>query len=211
MLFDINNPITDWFFPRRCLVCAEDISVGEMCDSCYSFCHRCPALFDSEKHNALFYFELTIKEIIKNAKFYKNSAHLHLLYRLICNEINKNYIHKIREFSPDFITYVPNHWLHKMVRGAELPSFFANILSSKLNIPVVEMLRKTSFLKRQALQKSKKERQLQIQGAFGLKKNIMNSRILLVDDIVTTGATLNELKKLFGKNQVCCVAIAKTP
>lgn len=209
MLFDPKNSIVDWLFPRRCLACSIDIDADYLCLSCRSFCHRIKSNSTAD-HQAIFYFELTIKEVIKKAKYNKSSIHLYLIYQLFQEDLEQN-IAKIKEFSPEAITFVPNHWFHRISRNVELPSFFAGILSQKLNVPVIPMLKKVSF-KRQALQKSKIERQAQIKGAFLLKKNPSFSRILLVDDIVTTGATFNEIKRLFGKNrQIYCLALAKTP
>ncbi len=96
---------------------------------------------------------------------------------------------------------------------ASFNHFFAEIFASKLKIPMVSLLKKNKFLNRQALQKSKKDRKLAIKGTFSLKKNSVSfSRILLIDDIVTTGATFNEIKKVLGPNkEILCVAIAKTP
>ena len=206
-----NKPIIDWLFPKRCLVCFTDISHGDMCVSCREFCHRSPQRIDIHDHNSVFLFELTVKKIIKNAKFYKNYRHLLLMKKILNEALDDKFMAKIIEFSPEIVTFVPNHWLHRLLRGCELPSFFANIFASKLKIPVVPLLKKNKFLNRQALQKSKKERKIAIKGAFSLKKNSSFSRILLIDDIVTTGETFNEIKKVLGSNkEILCVAVAKT-
>lgn len=211
MLLNLNNSVTDWLFPRRCLACSADIATGHLCVSCRSFCHRTKFNVANE-HHAVFYFEMTIKEIIKNAKFNKSSNHLYLLYQLLMEELDLEIIDKIKCFAPEIITYIPNHWVHRMIRGVELPLFFAEIISKKINVPVIPMLEKSSFLNRQVLQKSRQERQSQIEGAFRLKEKRRFSRILLVDDIVTTGATFNESKKILGRSrEIYCLAIAKTP
>jgi len=49
---------------------------------------------------------------------------------------------------------------------------------------------------------SRKERELNLKGAFEVKKNIAGKRILLFDDICTTGGTIRELCKLLHKNNV---------
>lgn len=211
MLVQIQNPIADWLLPNRCLVCAIDLSSDTICAPCRSFCHTYPKkILDKQNHIGVFWFELTIKNIIKRAKFNGNTLHIHVLNKLLEEEITE-FLPEIKSFAPDVISFVPYHWLHRMLRGAELPAYFAHFLSKKLDIPVVAMFEKTSVFYRQALQKSKKTRQEYIKNAFRLKKDIQLKRVLLVDDIVTTGATFNEIKKLLIHSEVRCLAIAKTP
>ena len=85
MLIDPNNPIIDWLLPRRCLVCIDDLAYGLICQACRSFCNLCPnqTAFSGDRLGAFFYFELSMRKVILEAKFKRSSAALHLLTNLI--------------------------------------------------------------------------------------------------------------------------------
>lgn len=217
MLIDLTNPVINWIFPRRCLACEIDLADGDICLPCLTLCNRCPnPLFLEEKNvAAMFYFELVIKDLIKGAKFYKKSTHAHLLLRMIREVLfATKLIDKIRAFSPSVITSVPSHWGNRIMRGLDLPLLFAALLAKELKVCVVPMLKKRAFNDRQALRAKRSERRMAISGSFILRKNIARyQRILLVDDIVTTGATFDESKKVLQQvyDDIRCIAIAKTP
>lgn len=217
MLLDIKNPIVDWFFPRRCIVCAVDLLEENLCKSCASLVTRHPfgIGFNDDNIMSLFYFEFTVNKLIKDAKFYNNSLSLYLLSEIIKKElISSEIINDIKKFNPDAISYIPSHFVYRLRRGIELPFWFAFFLGKSFNIPVVPLLTRTGFYHRQALAKNKVERRVHIQNAFKVKiSNLKIKRLLLVDDILTTGATLDEaMKTLRGQaKSIKCIVIAKTP
>lgn len=217
MLIDCTNPVTDWIFPRRCLVCHLDIAQQNICVTCLSLCHIYPiiSLLNTKNYAAIYYFELVIKQLIKNAKFYKNILHAHLLITLIKKQLlSSDLINQIQLFAPSVITYVPTHWLNRLNRTIDLPQFFAQLLSDQLYIPVRPLLSRTQFHSRQVLRTTRNERIVGIKGSFKLNNKLVSyERILLVDDIVTTGATFDESKKMLREicNNILCLAIAKTP
>jgi competence protein ComFC len=216
-MIEIKNPVADWLFPRRCFTCGQDIYQQEFCISCLSLCHDCPNpdFLGSTNIAALFYFEFTMKKLLKAAKYRKNNLAIYLLFKLINQQLfNSNLIDSIKIFSPRAVTYIPSHWLNRIMRGVELPSLFAHSLGEKLKIPVINLFYRRSFLGRQALRARKSERRMLIKGDFGLRSNKTRyDKILIVDDIITTGATLSEAQRVLANvaDNICAVAIAKTP
>ena len=92
-------------------------------------------------------------------------------------------------------------------RGFNQCEVIAKNLSKLLDIPVNDSLIKIKDTREQK-SLSKEERYKNIKGAFKVKKNnIENKRILLVDDVVTTGATLLECKKILKKCDVAEITI----
>ena len=74
----------------------------------------------------------------------------------------------------------------------------AELLAKKLNIPLLHIAKKHKHTKTQA-SLDRKGRLLNLHNSFSLQKNINlnnNETILIIDDITTTGATINELGKL---------------
>lgn len=217
MLIDVTNPITEWIFPRRCLLCGVDIANAHICDSCLSLCNKAPitAMSNGNEKRAVFFYELSIKRLMIKAKYYHGMNHAHVLMSLIENQLTASgRIYEIAATAPMIITYVPTHWLNRVSRGIDLPQLFAQLLARKLNIPWMQCLVRRNLLGRQTLRESKTARRLGIGGSFGIKSLERRfERILLVDDIVTTGATFDESRKLLKRisDEVKCLAIARTP
>ncbi len=92
---------------------------------------------------------------------------------------------------PDVIIPVPLHWSRYLVRGFNQSELLARELGSHLGIPVENALRRSM---RTAHQTSfdRQKRLKNLKRAFVLRKNaaLDGKRILLVDDVMTTGATL---------------------
>ncbi len=92
-----------------------------------------------------------------------------------------------------FVTSVPLARQKQFDRGFNQATQLARVLSNRLNIPFQETLLRIKNTKSQfALPKS--ERKQNMQHAFAAKKdtNLRGASILLIDDVTTTGATLEE-------------------
>lgn len=217
MLIELHNPIFDWLFPKRCLVCDQDMKMGEVCDPCISLIshHEKMPLAIDHHPMALFYYEHTIRELVKNAKYYNQTTSIHVLMKLVENSLRENSIDDtLRSFEAEGITYIPTHWANRLMRGIDLPYLFAMLLSKKIALPILDTLQRTSPNHRQALIKKRTLRRDAVKGSFKLKRNISRyKRILLVDDIVTTGSTFLEAKRVLKPvaQEIRCIAIAKTP
>ncbi len=116
---------------------------------------------------------------------------------------------------PDVITYVPLHFIRLGMRGYNQSALVAEALGEMLGIPVSPMLRKIKH----TLPQSKRRgtaRLHALHGAFALRKrtDVAGKRILLVDDVITTGTTLHtcarELQKA-GAADVQVATVAATP
>lgn len=210
------NPLSDWVFPRRCFICNQDVSTGNVCASCESMFNKCPNYFSIEKKtSALFYFELSMKTLIKDIKYRRKIPHVQILQGLIKDALHTSPLGEdLMTFSPSVITHVPTHWINLIVRRSDVPQLFAYSLSRELRVPYRSLLIRKKFNSRQVLRTTKNERLFGINGSFDLRhKKHQYERILLVDDIVTTGATMAESRKMLNKiaREVRCLALAKTP
>jgi ComF family protein len=114
------------------------------------------------------------------------------------------------ELEPEAIIPVPMHWARRIVRGVNSPEVFAESLGRSLKLPVlIGALRRTRWTKRQA--KLPPAARLQnVENAFKASRpeDIRGRRILLVDDILTTGATCNEAARVLKKAGATQVAVA---
>ena len=91
----------------------------------------------------------------------------------------------------DCVTAVPLHWLRYLTRGYNQAELLARLVAAALGLEYRPLLVRARRTRQQALLDSKSRNQ-NMHGVFRAKrmKNVVGSRILLVDDVITTGSTL---------------------
>jgi len=218
------------FFPEYCLGCSSGLVKGEEI-----LCTRC--LLDLPKTNYLNVYENPIKEKflgrlpIKYAwafmKFRKTGVVQHLLHQLKYNNkpevgsrLGKLFgkdIHDLGLASEfDIIIPMPLHHLRQRKRGYNQSTKFAEGLAQSLNVPSEDNLVTRKINTSTQTRKNRNERWENVKHAFRVEQPdaIRNNRILLVDDIITTGASLEACGQVL-INQGCkelsfaCIAEAQ--
>jgi ComF family protein len=117
---------------------------------------------------------------------------------------------RLTEPRPDVIVPVPAHWSKRLLRGVNGPDLLAEALAKRVGIPAVMDLlccrRRTQ--KQGTLLPS--ERQANVRGAFAVRSgyNLQEMHVLLVDDILTTGATASESAKMLRQAGAAHVTVA---
>ena len=123
---------------------------------------------------------------------------------------------QIRMRNPEVLIPVPIHPARRRYRGYNQAEVFAKKLEEEFQIPMdANLVRRVKRTKRQK-ELSPAERRKNLEGAFVMKstKKMKYRRILLVDDIYTTGSTVDALAELLKQNGACqvdflCAAIVK--
>ena len=103
----------------------------------------------------------------------------------------------------DFVTYVPSHITRQLVRGGNGNQILAAEVGKTLGVPCRNPLKITRRIAKQAWLGDQARIQ-NVRGAFSVKKSyawgrcgkLAGSRVLLVDDVMTTGATANEISRI---------------
>lgn len=117
----------------------------------------------------------------------------------------------------DFVlTFVPMHKTKQSLRGFNQSQLIAEKLAALLQMPVLPMLEKQRATKAQ-MTLDREQRLKNLAGAFspamcGNKAVCAGKKVLLVDDVITTGATMRECAKtllIAGAEDVQCIAFAK--
>lgn len=147
-------------------------------------------------------YEGVLKEALISYKYKGRKEMLKDLMKIYFQAQKKD----IRFFSDklDFMLYVPLHKRKLQTRNFDQAYLIAKELFKLSNIPLkVDILFKKKETAPQAGLK-KLIRVNNLKGAFAIRKNdsIKGKNILLIDDVFTTGATLNECSKVLKKNGV---------
>lgn len=196
-----------WYNQRACTICGTPLDTVYG-DTICTYCRRHKRNFT--KAYVPFVYKDQVRSAILQFKFGGRRASAVTFAAFI--------LMKMRELEaqrPDMITYVPMHFLRLGKRGYNQAALLASALGKMLNVPVCATLRK----KKNTIPQSKKkgrDRRYSLQDAFALRKNteLRGKRILLLDDVITTGTTLHRcagvLRKA-GALEVQVAAVAAPP
>lgn len=161
---------------RTCPICGRKTVRPEICIECKAK----PPLFESAV-SPLIYEGTAVKLIhkFKNGEAYLKEYFADLI------------VPKLADFENiDFITYVPMTKKAERKRGYNQAKLLAESISKRINIPVVSVIEKIKTTSEQK-SLSGKERAKNLQGSFKAQSGrpLLDKNVLLIDDILTTGAT----------------------
>lgn len=214
----IKNALLDFFFPICCVGCKKGKTY--CCGECFGKIPLLPAEtlraqieIASEKH---------INHLIAAAQFRENSILaklIHIFKYSGAKQIGGLLLPLFQnlELPPNSILIpVPLHWRRKNMRGYNQSEILARELARKFNVPIQNILKRHRYTKPQAELKAE-ERRTNVAAAFSLSSPAVrpdpNAIYLLVDDVFTTGSTINECcraLKRHGAKIVWGLVIAKT-
>ncbi|MFH1715272.1 MAG: ComF family protein [Elusimicrobiota bacterium] len=176
---------------NRCLNCGMPVTAAR--NSC-AVCKGRKRSYDSLC--VVFYYNAALRKLIHRLK-YSNKKYLISEYRtlLFRPEIN---IKRIIHGSWDYIIPVPLHKKRLRKRGFNQAELIAHLLHEKISTPINNSVLIRSKNTKPLFGLSEEERKNELKDAFSINNPILlkNKRILLVDDIATTGATLHACAKL---------------
>lgn len=194
-------------FPEKCGICGK---LGEsICDSCYK---NLKVYNINKNYKDVFFsyrYEGKIRDLILSYKF-RDKAYL---YKTFSKSLlkNKNLCKFLKSY--DIIVPVPLHKKRLRQRGYNQAALIARELAKKLKLEYGDILVKTKNDKPQS-SKGILDRKKSVVGLYSIKDSnvIKGKRIILFDDIYTTGCTLNECKKVLlkaGAKKVGFLTLAK--
>lgn len=97
------------------------------------------------------------------------------------------------------LTFVPLHPQRLAERGFNQSQLIAEELSNLMKIPCVDLLQRIRYTTTQASVKDRKERLTHLHNCFALQPDVskpLPASVLLIDDVTTTGTTLNECARV---------------
>lgn len=205
--------LADLLFPPKCILCRKVLDLGEV-----DLCHECRTngsehpdgklkLSFIDSWSALWYYEDNVRGSLLRYKFF---GHRHLAAgygRLMAIALQQ----ELEDY--DLLTWVPISTLRKLRRGYDQVELVAEAIGKEAQVLPVAALKKIRHTRPQSKLKTVERRRANVLGAFAVTdpELIRGKRVLLLDDIVTTGATAGEcarMLKLAGAKKVHLAAIA---
>ncbi len=155
---------------------------------------------------ALGVFDLYNRELIHRLKYYGDEP----AGKFLGAELGKLVAGFDSTLAWDAIVPVPLHWTRKWSRGFNQSLILAHALSKTAGLPVWPALRRVKRTKDQT-RLSRQERLANVRGAFRVVKDVAGKKLLLLDDVTTTGATLEECRRVLagaGAAQITAAVVA---
>lgn len=226
---DIFEYIFCLFYPNRCKFCGEltapftdvcnDCKVnlpwidGEICKHCGSLKSDCGC---KGRHGHFYdgivaplYYVDSVKECIHNYKFHDER----LIYKCLADLMSETCINRYTGIDFDYITYIPMRKKSSRKRGYNQSGLLARRIAENLNIAFTDDLLVKLYDTKVQRGCSQLERRGNLAGVFDVNEKycIENKTVLIVDDVKTSGSTLNECGKMLylnGASHVYCLTAA---
>ena len=218
---DLLTAITSLLYPPVCAICRANIRAGQhLCNQCDAkairivapFCQTCSEPFEGAITGAFtcancahrtIHFDAAVaayrsrgivREIVHGFKYERQIYLRHLVARWLYAALDDE---RLRERRFDIIVPVPLHPTRERERGFNQASLLAESLSAQISTPSQPLLERIRYTTTQtALDRA--ERMENLHNAFRLRKNadVRGLRVLLIDDVLTTGSTLSECARV---------------
>lgn len=209
------NKITDnllgVFFPRKCPFCGKLTGKTLLCGECETTLPRCEEIrqgADFGRCTAPLYYEGQVRDAILAFKFKAKLGGLDAFGRLMAQTAAERYS---GEF--DAITWVPVSKKRLKKRGFDQARYLTASMCVDWHVAPLETLRKTADNPPQSGLEDAAARRANVLGVYEAvsPEQFAGKRLLLVDDICTTGSTLGECARVLkaaGAAEVLCLTLA---
>ena len=213
------------FFPHHCCLCSEVLPPNKhLCESCRihapfilpPVCVHCGRSEDVcicgghthafERCVSPFYHEDMVRDTILGMKQDYDADAAEGLVIEMAEVIRREY----GGIAFDFVTSVPLHKKDLRIRGFDQSRYLAQALAKRLALPYQAVLSKLTHTEPQK-ELTAIRRRGNLLGVFDVTADVAGRTILLVDDVITTGSTLDEcakMLKIFGAEEVYAVTAA---
>ncbi|MCX7784850.1 MAG: ComF family protein [candidate division WOR-3 bacterium] len=225
ILKHLSGALLDFIFPPRCYGCDKDIEQGFICDKCFiqvttnvlGICSVCgmPKDWDEQcehpnfksgvrtqflsRIRALGKYQMPYKGLVHNFKYHNKRKIAQVLGLGLGNVINSDPILS----RADFIVPIPLHPARLRERGYNQSLLLAQETAFNSGLTLLDCLQRKKNTKSQT-QLDYTARTENIREAYRLKQDLNvsleNKRVILIDDVITTGATLSEASRILLQN-----------
>ncbi len=212
----LTDALARLLFPPRCVLCGKLLQSRET-----DLCHPCrtdaPEYTGSRKRlrfakdmTAVWYYEGSVRKSILRFKFWGKRGYAKCYGRMLGVKLEKAHPEGF-----EMITWVPTSRLRCLSRGYDQAQLLAVAVGEALGKQPVRLLEKKRNNRPQSGIVGEAKRRANVLGVYETvsKAQLAGKRILLVDDVITTGATAEEASRMLltaGADSVYCGAVAVT-
>lgn len=206
--------MTDLVYPAKCILC-QKLLTGQETDLC-SHCRKAAPVLKKgnfkisfvARWTAVWYYKDDVRKSLQRYKFSRKTVYAAVYGRLLAAKLQQA---GFDDF--DLLTWVPTSFLRRWTRGFDHAARIARVTARELGCQAVPTLRKVRHNPPQSSLKDAAARRANVLGAYRVKDRslVAGKRILLLDDIITSGATVSECAKTLtvaGAQSVLCAAVA---
>ena len=207
--------IAQWLFPPKCVLCRQFLEKEEtdLCHHCRVHAPAAPAPHKKIPHldrwTAVWYYEGTVRSSILRFKFGNARSYARAYGRFLAMKLLET---EMTDF--DILTWVPVSPLRRLRRGYDQVELLAKAVGRELGIKPVQLLKKARHNRPQSGIADDAARRANVLGAYRVTDPALlrGKRVLILDDVITTGATISECARTLltaGAKQVNCAAVAR--
>lgn len=205
--------ISRLLFPPKCVLCRKILDEHEtdLCRQCRTDTPEFPKQQKKLPYlagwTALWYYEGRVRHSILRFKFYNARSHADTYGRMLAMKLTQE------EIKFDLLTWVPISRIRKWRRGYDQVELIAKAVGKELGITPVPTLKKLRNNPPQSGLQDAARRRANVLGVYQVldPHQLSGKQILLLDDIMTTGATAGECARMLltsGAKEVYCAAVA---
>lgn len=206
--------LVELLFPPKCVLCGKMLEKNEtdLCRECrvngpeYTKTTRKLRFLDS--FTAVWYYEEPVRGSIHRFKFGNVRSYAGCYGRMLAMKLTEQHPEGF-----DVLTWVPISAWRRLKRGYDQSELLAKVVGQELGMKPVRLLKKIRHNPPQSGFTGEAQRRANVLGAYRVTapETLSGKKILLLDDVITTGATAGECARILltaGAKEVHCGAVA---
>ena len=206
--------LSDLLFPRKCVLCREllDRNETDLCRKCRVEAPEFPSgrtgVTFLDSWTSVWYYEGNIRDSILRYKFSRARHYAPAYGRMLAMKLRREYPGGF-----DVLTWIPISPIRRLKRGYDQVELLAKAVGAELDMEPVRTLRKIRNNPPQSGIAGQAQRKANVLGVYRVTdpEAVRGKRILLLDDIITSGSTAGEAARMLltaGAKEVHCGTIA---
>jgi len=210
---DMDINLLDLIYPPKCVHCGSLILNMK---TPVALCENCQELWIFEKRageNYLSFYDKNVYSIARSMVLRAKNSYSGTLYKFLAAEMSELITSRIEIEGDTVIVNVPRSKKKKREAGVDQAECLSKLIAKKLKIQYMNILVHKGNTQQKLL--NAQERLMNVEDAYEIKNNVnvTGKNIILFDDVITTGATINKCRELLlnaGADSVTIFSICRT-